>query len=397
MLFFLFILTVFAMTYGYVGLRLIIPARVSRKWKIILMIIVVFFFFMPLDAFIMLRFNFHPLWIKPYIWVAYISLGFFSLLFILLLSFDILTLTIRIINKIVNGSKLKKSIKKEHLPMEGLSRKKFLINTVNAGIMGLTTALTGYGIYEAQRSSDIVKVKIPISNLPPEFRGFRIAQISDLHASTTISYNFIRDVVDKVNQLKPDLIVITGDLADGSVEQLAKDVEPLSRLTSTHGTCFVTGNHEYYSGVNQWLKKTEELGIQTLLNEHKILKIKNQSIILAGVTDYNADRIMKSHRSSPKASVSGVATDTTKILLAHQPRSIFEASDAGFDLQISGHTHGGQYMPWNLFVRLQQPFVKGLHKHKDTWIYINRGTGYWGPPLRIGIPSEITEITLTDS
>ena len=197
-----------------------------------------------------------------------------------------------------------------------------------------------------------------------------------------------------VNGLGADMVALTGDLVDGTVSQLEKDVAPLAEVKSELGNFFVTGNHEYYSGVQAWVKKIRALGFTVLLNEHRIISRGNGRILVGGVTDYRGGYFMESHRTDPgKAAVGAPAADL-RILLAHQPKNIFGASNAGFDLQISGHTHGGQFFPWNFFIGLNQPFVKGLHRYRKTMIYVSRGTGYWGPPVRVGAPSEITLLKL---
>jgi len=189
-------------------------------------------------------------------------------------------------------------------------------------------------------------------------------------------------------------VAITGDIVDGSVRELAHHAEPLARLASRHGTYVVTGNHEYYSGVHGWVRELRRLGTRVLLNEHVVLDHDGAAIALAGVTDWSGHHFDPAHASDPHAAAAGAPERAPRILLAHQPRSAPSACDAGFDLQLSGHTHGGQFWPWNLFVRLQQPFTAGLNRVGRMWLYVNRGTGYWGPPMRFGIPSEITRIRL---
>jgi predicted MPP superfamily phosphohydrolase len=236
---------------------------------------------------------------------------------------------------------------------------------------------------------------VPIAGLPPAFAGFTIAQISDLHVGPTIRRRHVEAVVDAVNALDADLIAITGDLVDGGVPQLAAHTEPLGRLSARHGTFFVTGNHEYYSGVAPWVREIRRLGLRVLMNEHVVLRREAALLVVAGVTDYGAHHFHPSHRSDPQAALAGAPADAAvRVLLAHQPRSAFEAARAGFDLQLSGHTHGGQFLPWNFFVRFWQPFTAGLHRLGRLWVYVSRGTGYWGPPKRLGAPSEITHIRL---
>jgi predicted MPP superfamily phosphohydrolase len=220
-------------------------------------------------------------------------------------------------------------------------------------------------------------------------------QISDIHVGPTIKRGYLDAIVTAVNALNADMIAITGDLVDGSVHALAPHTAPLARLTARHGAYFVTGNHEYYSGAPAWMAEITRLGVRVLANEHVILQHDGAALLLAGVSDYGAHHFIAAHRSDPAAALAGAPQQMRpRILLAHQPRTATAAASAGFDLQLSGHTHGGQFWPWNLFVRLQQPFTAGLHRLNDLWIYINSGTGYWGPPNRFGVPSEITRLRL---
>jgi predicted MPP superfamily phosphohydrolase len=236
---------------------------------------------------------------------------------------------------------------------------------------------------------------VPIADLPVSLHGFTIVQISDVHVGPTISRDYVESIVGAVNRLQADLIAVTGDLVDGSVARLREHVEPLRDLSSRHGTFFVTGNHEYYSGVTDWVDELRRLGLNVLLNEHVILRHDEASLLVAGVTDHGAHNFDESHRSDPAAAIADAPDHArVRILLAHQPRSAPAALQAGFQLQLSGHTHGGQFWPWNLFVRLQQPFTAGLHRLHDLWVYTSRGTGYWGPPKRFGAPSEITRLRL---
>jgi hypothetical protein len=225
--------------------------------------------------------------------------------------------------------------------------------------------------------------------------GFTIVQISDIHIGSTIKREYLAAIVDAVNDLEPDLIAVTGDLVDGSVGQLARHTAPMAGLAARHGAYFVTGNHEYYSGAGAWVAELRRLGLSVLLNEHVVLRHAGAAVVVAGVTDYGAHHFDAAHRSDPAAALAGAPTDAAvKVLLAHQPRSAFAAAPAGYHLQLSGHTHGGQFLPWNFFVRLQQPFTAGLHRLDALWVYVSRGTGYWGPPKRLGAPSEITRLRL---
>ena len=260
-------------------------------------------------------------------------------------------------------------------------------------ILAALAAIVGF--VNARRRARVRRIDVPIAGLPQALHGFSIAQITDLHIGPTIKRDYLERVVDAVNDLEADMIAVTGDLVDGSVRDLAHHTQPLARLTSRHGAFFVTGNHEYYSGVHAWIEEVQGLGLSVLMNEHVVLDHEGTSVLVAGVTDYSAGYFDQSHRSDPAAALNGAPSDVgVRLLLAHQPRSAFAAASAGFDLQLSGHTHGGQIFPWSYLVRLQQPFIAGLHRVESLWVYISRGTGYWGPPKRLGAPSEITYLRL---
>jgi uncharacterized protein len=262
-------------------------------------------------------------------------------------------------------------------------------------VPSLAALATLIGLVNARRVAAVVDVDVPIANLPAALHGFTIAQISDIHVGPTIKRAYLNVIVDAVNALDADLIAVTGDLVDGSVHRLAPHTQPLSRLTARHGVYFVTGNHEYYSNAHDWIDEVRRLGLKVLMNEHVVLNHQGASLLVAGVTDYSAHYFDESHRSDPHAALAGAPLEVAvKVLLAHQPRSAPAAADAGFNLQLSGHTHGGQFFPWNFFVPMQQPYTAGLHRLGALWIYTSRGTGYWGPPKRFGAPSEITRVRL---
>ena len=259
----------------------------------------------------------------------------------------------------------------------------------------LTVVATGLGFLNARRVARVRYVDVPIVALPAALHGFTIAQITDVHIGPTIGREYVEAIVEAVNALEADLVAITGDLVDGGVRQLSSHTEPLARLASRHGTFFVTGNHEYYSGVIPWMSELRRLGLTVLLNEHVVLRHQGALLVIAGVTDFGAHHYDPGHRSDPGAAIAGAPADAgARVLLAHQPRSAIAAAGAGFDLQLSGHTHGGQFLPWNFFVRFQQPFTAGLERLGRLWVYTSRGTGYWGPPKRFGAPSEITHLRL---
>ncbi|RXZ36999.1 metallophosphoesterase [Oxalobacteraceae bacterium CAVE-383] len=261
-------------------------------------------------------------------------------------------------------------------------------------VVAAALLVTLAGFINARSLARVVNVDIPIADLPDALAGFTIVQISDIHIGPTIKKRYVQAIVDKVNSLQPDAVAITGDVVDGSVMQLAPQAAPLGKLKGRHGVFVVTGNHEYYSGANAWMQEFRQLGLQGLMNEHVVIEHGGAQLVLAGVNDYGAGHFDPAQASDPMRAALGAPAAAPKILLAHQPRSAAAAEAAGFDLQLSGHTHGGQFWPWNLFVRFQQPYTAGLHLLNKMWVYTSRGTGYWGPPMRFGAPSEITRLRL---
>ena len=262
------------------------------------------------------------------------------------------------------------------------------------GVLVAAALFTMIGYVNARRIARVVRVDIPLPNLPEALAGFTIAQISDIHVGPTIKRDYVEAIVQRVNSLDADLIAITGDVVDGSVAQLAAHTAPLARLVARHGVFVVTGNHEYYSGAPAWINEFQRLGLRVLNNEHVLIEHEGARLVLAGVTDYSAHAFDPAQRSDPHAALHGCPEGPPRVLLAHQPRSARAAEAAGFDLQLSGHTHGGQFWPWNFFVVLQQPFTAGLHQLGRLKVYTSRGTGYWGPPKRFGAPSEIALLRL---
>lgn len=261
-------------------------------------------------------------------------------------------------------------------------------------VLGLAGLFTLVGYVNARRVARVVRVDVPLAHLPPALAGFTIVQLSDIHVGPTIKGDYVQAIVDRVNGLDADLVALTGDLVDGSVDHLRPHTAPLAGLKSRHGTYVVTGNHEYYAGAAAWIREFERLGLRGLHNRHAVIEHRGARLVLAGVTDYSAGAFDAAQASDPVAALAGSPAGLPRILLAHQPRSATAAEAAGFDLQLSGHTHGGQFWPWNYFVPLQQPFTAGLHRLGRLTVYTSRGTGYWGPPKRFGAPSEIAVLRL---
>lgn len=277
---------------------------------------------------------------------------------------------------------------------QGTTRREFLTSLSSLGVLGSSSALAAAGTLEARRPPAIERVRVPIANLHPDLAGFRIAQISDLHLGPILGRAWLDEVVTHVNQLHADLIAVTGDLVDGTVDDLREDVGALRRLRAPHGVYFVTGNHEYYWDALAWVEEVRRLGLDVLVNEHRVVSVGAARLQVAGVTDLSARSILRRHATDPARALAGAPDAHLRLLLAHQPKSIQAARKLGVDLQLSGHTHGGQFFPWNLVIGFFQPLAQGLGRFGDTWLYVSRGTGTWGPPLRTGVPAEITELEL---
>jgi hypothetical protein len=263
-----------------------------------------------------------------------------------------------------------------------------------AFLLAAACATAALGFKTVREGPRVREVSVPVAGLPAALAGLRIAQISDLHVGATIRREYVQGVVDRVLGLAPDLVAITGDLADGTPEKLARHVEPLGRLKAPLGVYFVTGNHEYYAGVEAWLKKIAELGATPLVNENRVVERGGSRVLVGGVTDSSGGHFIPAHRSDPAKAARHDAAVDFKLLLAHRPDACFGAEKEGFQLQLSGHTHGGQFFPWMLLIPLFHRYHRGLNRHGRLWVYVNAGTGYWGPPHRFAVPSEITLLRL---
>lgn len=268
-----------------------------------------------------------------------------------------------------------------------LARGAAALSTLGAASAGAVS------VHQGLQPPTLREIEVPIDGLPPALRGLRIVQLSDIHIGPTLRRDFCAALVERVNALKPDLVAITGDLVDGSVTGLRDHTAPLGDLRSRHGTFFVTGNHEYYSGADAWIAECRRLGMRVLRNEHVTLDHDGAPFDVVGVDDWTARGFGGDHGYDLAKAVQGRGKRPS-LLLSHQPRAIHDAARHGIDLLLCGHTHGGQIWPVGYFVKLVQPYVKGLHNHDGTWIYVHPGTGYWGPPMRLHVPAEIALITL---
>jgi predicted MPP superfamily phosphohydrolase len=259
-------------------------------------------------------------------------------------------------------------------------------------IISLAIILTAAGGYNALKFPAWKRLEVPFRDLHPDLEGFRIVHLSDLHLGLFRGSAFLAAVVDEVNRQAPDFVVITGDLSDGSVENLGNEVLPLRDLQGP--TLFVTGNHDYYWGADSWVRHLEGLGVQMLLDSSEVFIKGEARLLVVGVSDPTIKTFSPEIPTGLAVATPNPGEADLKLLLAHRPAMGFQAEEFGFDLQLSGHTHGGQFFPWNYVIHLVQPFATGLHRYRKMWIYCSRGTGFWGPPIRLGAPAEITEIRL---
>ncbi len=279
-----------------------------------------------------------------------------------------------------------------HLPKisKNENRREFLKKSIDLGSLAFATSITTKAIYNAKESY-VENVDVKISNLK---KSYSIVQLSDVHIGGLIDHDFIKDIVYKVNKLDADVVVITGDLIDTNIDYVKDAIDELKNLKSKYGTYFIVGNHEYFHGVEKIMTYLKSLHIRVLENENVYIGEENSGFNLAGVYDIFGYRAKMFEPDINKALEN--TKDAPTVLLAHQPKYINELDNHNIDLVLSGHTHGGQIVPFNLLVRLAQPYIKGLHKHNaKTQIYVNKGTGFWGPPMRLGASAEISHIKIS--
>jgi predicted MPP superfamily phosphohydrolase len=379
LLFFAVVLLVLGSAHYYVWARLVRDFALPPPWSRVATVTLALLFTLPMSAFLVVR-TLPRATAGPFTWVAFTWLG---LVFFLVISLGLSDL-VRVI-----------TVRRDPGAPADPERRQAIARVFGgaAALVGIGTS--GVGVASVLSPVAVRRVRVAIDRLPKATSGYRIVQITDVHVGPTIGHEFIEAIVARINSLEPDLIAITGDLVDGSVADLAAHVAPLAKLRAKDGVFFVTGNHEYYSGADAWIAHLGgALGVRVLRNEHVRIG-GDDGFDLAGIDDASAHG--NGHGPDLKRALDGRDPMRACVLLAHQPRGIELADTLGVDLQLSGHTHGGQMVPWNFLVRLQQPFVAGLHKLARAQIYVSCGTGYWGPPMRVGAPAEITEIELVSA
>ena len=320
----------------------------------------------------------------PLLWLSYFWIGVMMLLFLLLFSIDMIKIVIYIFQKLTMAGE----------EIANPERREFVSGLIASAASTIVLISSGIGVKNYYSNAVVKKFNVSLKGLPEALKGFKIVQISDLHLGQMMTKKILEQIVDQVNRLKPDLIAITGDLADGSTAKLLSEANPLKNLKAEKGIYFVTGNHEYYSGVENWTLAIDQMGIKVLNNKNIKIRREDDYFYLAGVTDHEGKNFGREHASDFKKALSGLENGKKKILLAHQPIAVQKASEYGTDLVLAGHTHGGQIWPFNYFVYLQQPYLKGFYDYNGTKLYVNQGTGCWGPPVRLGSKNEITQIIL---
>jgi uncharacterized protein len=360
----------------YVGVRLIrapgLPAPLSALgWTAVWLL----FFSLPV-GFSASRWA-PRVFARPVQWVAYFWLGAFGLLLTAVTASDVVVLALRL--ALAPGLE------------SALSWARFQAAAV--GLVAVPALVLGF--LTARGKASVERVNIHIPHLGEAFEGLRIVQITDVHIGETLRKSFLERVVEQVNALEADIVAITGDLVDGSVARLREEVAALRNLRAKHGVFYVTGNHEYYHGGPAWEAEVRRLGIHVLHNEHKVIRSGEHELVVAGVTDHDGAHFGEDHAPRPDLAFAGAPERAARILLAHQPRIAPLAAPHRVDLQLSGHTHGGQMFPFMFFVRLQQPVISGLERLSGVLVYTSRGTGYWGPPIRLGPKPEVAVLTLT--
>lgn len=365
----------------YLWLRLVRDAQLSNPWRIsatlaisiaaLSLPLVVAFFRRPVAPAA-----------KFFVWIAFIWMGLMFLLLVAVFSTDALRLAFWAVRRAVGSA------------APDPERRRFLARSMAAGAIATATGTAAWGVRAALAPVSVRRVEVLLDRLKMEHDGLVIAQLTDLHIGPTIGRDNLAAIVRTTNALAADIVAITGDLVDGSVPELRDAIAPLADLKARYGVFFVTGNHEYFSGARQWVDEVSRLGIRVLRNERVEINGNGAVLDLAGVDDLSAARFGDGHGEDVAKALAGRDPSRVVILLAHQPRTAVRATRLGVDLQLSGHTHGGQIWPFGALVALQQLFLAGLHRRKDTQIYVSRGTGYWGPPMRVGAPSEIAQIVL---
>ncbi|MDY7226464.1 metallophosphoesterase [Hyalangium rubrum] len=275
------------------------------------------------------------------------------------------------------------------------ARRHFLARAVAGTAVVTGGGVAAYGRWRAFAAPEVTEISVRVPKLPKALDGLSIVQLTDIHVGPFIERRFMDELVRRANALRPDLVAITGDLVDGDVATLGGAVAALGNLKSRFGSFFVTGNHEYFSGEVAWTGFLEKLGLQVLRNRHMSVGDAGGSLDLVGVDDWSGGRRRGRPGYDLDQALMGRDPDRASVLLAHQPANFKVAAERGVDVQLSGHTHGGQLFPMTLFIGLSWEHSAGLYQHGGSHLYVSRGCGFWGPPMRVGSPPELLKLVLT--
>jgi uncharacterized protein len=368
----------------YVWFRLVRPAPLSRRGRILATVVLIAMFLsIPITTTSRM---YAPGLASTFGWVSLPWMALVGLTFVALVAIDAVKLVSWLVQRVARRT--------PPPAVPSLSRRQFLSRISGGAALTLGSTSVAAGMIEARGEHEVVDVEIRLARLPRALDGFTIVQLTDLHVGMTIDRAFVQRVVDRTNALSPDLIALTGDLVDGTVEDLRDDIAPLGQLRARHGVFAITGNHEYYAGADPWIAELTRLGARYLRNERVAIGDAAAGFDLAGVDDHGASR-WTGHGEDLTAALAGRDPSRALVLLAHQPRQVRRAARHGVDLQLSGHTHGGQIWPWHFIVRIQQGgLLAGRYQIEGTQLYVSRGCGYWGPPVRVLAPLEITRVIL---
>jgi predicted MPP superfamily phosphohydrolase len=390
-LFFVILSIAVALLHLYLWKRLVrdttLPGRARRTGTLALAALVLL-----LVATLSLGTSMDPDIAQWFAWPGYLWLAVFFYLMLILLALEIPRLALRGWIRRGTGGGTAPETGNSSTNSRGVNRRMALARG-SAAVAGVAAVgMVGYGVSVAMGPPTVTRFPIALRRLDPRASGFRMALISDIHLGPILGRSFTQRIVDIINDERPDAVAIVGDLVDGSVAHLADAAAPLAGLRSTHGTFFVTGNHEYYSGYQEWIDHVRTLGITALRNERRTITHNGGSFELAGVNDATAYQWQDA--ADVDKAMRGRDPQRAAVLLAHQPVDVQDAVRNDVDLQLSGHTHGGQLTPFELAVSLQQGAVAGFYEIDGTKLYVTKGAGFWGPPVRIGAPPDITIIEL---
>ena len=382
-------LLVLSPVYRYIGVRLVSESALPLAAAVLAWSLLALHMAMVPASFVTSRLTRPSKAVDVFHWATYLGMGFLALVLPMLAVRDLAEVAWRVLADPVAHARVASAA------ISGDASALVATRLGNLAIIVVSLVATTSGVTAARRVARVKRVTVPIAGLPASLAGYRIVQITDVHVGPTIKGDYVRRIVDEVNALDPHLVVLTGDLVDGSVANLREHTRPLADVAARDGRFYVTGNHEYYSGAEAWVREVARLGFTPLVNEHRLLEIEGGArVLVAGVTDVHAGRAVRGHRCDPEAALRDAPPADVTVFLAHQPNTARHAARLGAHLHVSGHTHGGQFFPWHLPVRLSTPYVAGLYRVGAMWLYVSRGTGYWGPPMRLGAPSEITLLEL---